>query len=83
MKIIVTVGFANSDTYFEIDGEHLKKMLSMPIEKRKDYFFKHAEDAKVHSDNESEWYYDCSGNQSDQEFWESEGQENLEDVLER
>ena len=67
--MIVTVGFRHADKHYEADEKRLIEMLSMPIDNRQDFFFKHAKATKIHSDEESEWYYDCSGNQSVKAFW--------------
>lgn len=77
--ITVRVAQDDADAFFNIREEDAREMMKRAPEARFDFFRSVAKEARVHSTAEADLYIDASGNQTDKEFWESEGDEGWQD----
>lgn len=72
--LVVRVATDDRDEFYEISTDNAKKLLALPIPDRRDFFYEVAKEAFV-SDDDANLYIDDSGNQTEEEFWKSEGEE--------
>lgn len=75
-KIIVKLAQDADDYFYTITRSKGKEMMALAPNKRISFFLANAEEASVHSTAEVGGFIDASGNMTEEEFWEDEGNEN-------
>jgi len=64
-KIILEVGLDDLTSYFSTTVEAIKEAIKLPVKERWDALHKNCEDARIHSDNEIDFFLDLSSFEDD------------------
>lgn len=80
-EFIIRLIRASDDEFYSITRQKAKKMLSLPAGKRIAFFLANSEETSIHSTAQVDGFLDDSGNQTEECFWEDEGNEIWKTIL--
>jgi hypothetical protein len=80
--LIVRMSSDDAEEFYAIRESDARKVLTLPYGERATFVLHNSKEARVHSTAEEDLHIDNSGNQTAQEFWESEGNEQWAEMFE-